>query len=82
MIELLITTNTQDKNQKVMYIYQFTIKHKVGGMGFTLDRNYKICSNSRKQLYASKNFYDPGVNMIFKLKNFSDMNFSVKKITE
>lgn len=71
-----------DKTQKVIYIYQFTIKHKVGGMGFTLDRNYKISSNSRKQLYASKTFYDPGVNILLKFKNFSDMHFVVKKITE
>jgi hypothetical protein len=79
MVELLITT-ANDKWQKVLYIYQFTIKQKVGGLGFTLDKNYKIIVNSRKQLYASKNFYDPSINSILKLKNFSDLNFTVKKI--
>jgi hypothetical protein len=80
MVELFITTATNDRLQKIVYIYQFTIKQKVGGLGFTLDKNYKIVSQSRKHLYASKNFYDPSINAILKLKNFSDLNFLVKRI--
>ena len=34
---------------------------------------------NRKQLYASKSFFDPYVSMIIKLKNFGDNSFSAKK---
>lgn len=49
-------------------------------MGFTVDKNYKIVSHSRKQLYASKNFFDPAIKSLIKLKNFSDVTFQTKKI--
>lgn len=58
------------------------MNQKVGGMGFTVDKNMKIVGSSRKQLYASKNYFDPGQNSIIKLKNFSDSNFITKKIQE
>lgn len=51
-------------------------------MGFTVDKNMKIICASRKQLYASKTYFDPFLNSILKLKNFSDSSFSFKKIQE
>lgn len=81
MVELFISTE-DEKGNRVMYIYQFTIKQKVGGMAFTVDKNYKIIKHSRKQLYASKNYYDPSISSIFKLKNFSDASFFAKKVSE
>jgi hypothetical protein len=35
-------TTTNEKLHKMIYIYQFTINQKFGGMGSTLDKNYKI----------------------------------------
>lgn len=81
MIELFITSSN-DKSNKVLYIYQFTVKQKVGGMGFTLDKNLKIVTESKKQLYASKVYYDPLLTSIVKLKNFSDRTFTIKRIQE
>ena len=80
MIELFIASSNNEWTDKIIYIYQFTLNQKVGGMGFTLDKNYKMTNHSRQQLYASKNYYDPSINSIIKLKNFSDQAFSVKKI--
>lgn len=80
MVELFISTE-DDKNNRVIYIYQFTIKQKVGGMAFTVDKNNRIIKQSRKQLYASKSFFEPSIYSLIKLKNFSDNNFLVKKIT-
>lgn len=82
MIELFVTAYNNDKSQKMLYIYQFTVKQKVGGMGFTIDKNYKIVAHSRKQLYASKSFFDSRIKTLIKLKNFSDNIFTAKKITE
>jgi hypothetical protein len=35
-------TTTNEKLNKMIYIYQFTINQKFGGMGSTIDKNYKI----------------------------------------
>lgn len=80
MIELFITSAFENKAGKAIYVYQFTVNQKIGGMGFSLDKNLKITSISKKQLYASKVFYDPLLKSILKLKSFSDPTFSQKKI--
>ena len=54
MIELFIASSNNERTDKIIYIYQFTVNQKVGGMGFTLDKNYKMTNHSRQQLYASK----------------------------
>lgn len=52
-------------------------------MAFSLDKNYKMLNDSRRQqLYATKSYFDPSINSIIKLKNFSDMNFTTRRITE
>lgn len=81
MVELFLSTE-DEKNNRIIYIYQFTIKQKVGGMAFTVDKNNRIIKQSRKQLYASKSYYDPSIRSLIKLKNFSDNNFVGKKIYE
>jgi hypothetical protein len=58
MIELFLTT-TNEKLNKMLYIYQFTINQKYGGIGSTVDKNYKILNDWRNQLYSSKIYYDP-----------------------
>jgi hypothetical protein len=80
MVELLIVNGASDRANKIVFVYQFTVKQKVGGMGFTLDKNYKMINHSRQHLYASKNYYDPSIMAIIKLKNFSDQAFSIRKI--
>lgn len=82
MIELQIYAFNMGMATKNLLIYQFTVKQKVGVMGYTLDKNYNIVKMSRKQLYGSKIFFDPAQNMIVKFRSFSDSQLQTKKISE
>lgn len=82
MIELQIFAYNPAQNTKNLLIYQFTINQKVGVMGYTLDKTYKIVKLSRKQLYGSKIFYDPFAYTVVKFRNFSDTAMVAKRISE